>query len=574
MSNSDYQVRTYVEGDESALLSLFNQYYGRYAGFVQRTLQDWLWYYKLHPDIGPEGILVVNKGKEIVGYAAIGRLGLRGNVLLVYELCYDPTHDGQTIISKLLKKAEQLARDRNGSYITFDAPSDDTLIRKICEESGFIEGPREKVLGFVVLDIVSLIEQIIKSRKERWREGNEAFLIRLKDVPPPNNIIAIRWMNGKPSISNKVSTKSRVVIDTDLSILKRLIFGEDSILKVLLKSKLAIRPLWKIRSGIRFLSLLLLRDRWYIPRYRPVWWYKPMDRWYKPRSSAMISRTDDSMRERNYIIRTYREGDEEGIVEMYRNGSSREIDIEHWTWRNKLSPYFDPSLVFIAEENGKMIACGQAQLRNLKINQSLTVKASQGVNLVVRREHRRRGVATEMMYLVRRRLRDKGAIIHYGITLPWTHKRVYTKRGGTLTSRNLFCNTEYVKFLNCASLKQKALVVNEVLSEYHDLRSKLMDLDLTILFHLKAFPPFALKVRQGEISVEEGEPIASPNVVITASALSTGMFTLMKMFFSGEVKIRGLLHNFLSLYRFFKVMRKVNRIIESSTERARALLDN
>lgn len=276
----------------------------------------------------------------------------------------------------------------------------------------------------------------------------------------------------------------------------------------------------------------------------------------------MISRREDSMRERNYIIRTYREGDEEGIVEMHRS-SNRELDMEHWTWKNKLSPYFDPSLVVIAEENGKMIGCAHAQLRNLKINQSLAVKASQGANLLVGREHRRRGVATEIMYFLRERLKDKGAIVHYGIALPWIYKRVYSKREANVTPRDLYCRTPYSKFLNCSLLKQEALVVNEVLGEYHDLRSELMDLDLTILFRLKAFPPFVLKVRRGEISVEEGEPITSPNVVVTASELtmSTGMFTLMKMFFSGNLKLSGLLHNFFSLYRWFKVMRKVNKIL-------------
>jgi len=266
MSSSDYYVRAYVEGDETSLLSLFDQYYGHYASFVPRTLQDWIWFCKLHPFIGPEGILVACKGKEIVGYAAIGMMS-QGNGYQIYELCYNPSYDGKLIVSNLLKRVDQSVSEKGGSYVNFDPPSDDISVKKVCDELGFIQYPREEVLVPVILDIAKLVEHIIKGKSAEWKIGNETFFIRIKDMPHPHNIISIKRSDDKFSFSNRlVSDESGVVVDTDFPTLSKLIFGGESILIAMLKSKLAVKPLWKIRKGVRLISLLCLRDPWYIPR--------------------------------------------------------------------------------------------------------------------------------------------------------------------------------------------------------------------------------------------------------------------------------------------------------------------
>jgi len=267
MSNSGYHVRAYVEGDETSFLSLYNQYYGRYAGSVPRTLQHWLWCCKLHPDIGSEGIFVACKGKEIVGYAVVGRLSQKEGGFFVYELCYDSAHNGEVIVSRLLERINQYIIDKKGNYITFDAPSDDTLVRKVCDALGFKQNPLPEVMGFIILDTAKLIEHIIKGKGDGLKGGNETFFIRLKDAPFPPNIISIQWIDGTLSVSNRtISNEPKVVIDTDFPTLNKLIFGGESILKAMLKSKLAIKPVWKVNKGVRLLSLLSLRDYWYIPR--------------------------------------------------------------------------------------------------------------------------------------------------------------------------------------------------------------------------------------------------------------------------------------------------------------------
>jgi len=287
----------------------------------------------------------------------------------------------------------------------------------------------------------------------------------------------------------------------------------------------------------------------------------------------MIDQKNNPTEKRDYRIRTYTEGDEKKIIEMHPSMQAidrdRGLGIEYWTWRNKLSPYFDPSLIVVAEENREVLGFAHAQVRDLKISRLLTVRATQPADLFVRPEHRRRGIATEITSVLRKNLREKGAILLLGVTSPLTYSQFYSKREGDKAFTipgYLCCKIMYQKKLNCASFMRKALLINKVLGERPEMRKELMKLNLNVLFRLKGFPPFVLEISRGKFSIKEGEPVYKPNVVVTASRLSssTKMLTLVKLFFSGDVKVRGLLRNSTSLYKCFKILRKVNRVLHQS----------
>lgn len=266
LRNPGYKIRTYAPGDETVLTSIYNQSYGRYAGFVARTVQHWLWSCTLRPEIGSNGIFVACKGQEIVGYVAVGRSSQSGKSFHIYEMCVGPAQNDTAIISQLVEKACEYAREMGASDIFFYAPADDIAIKKVCNQLGFSETHQDDVLGFILLDPVSFVEQVIKSKENLWGRRNEIFLLRLKGLPPQVNSLAIGWNNKKLSVSTRVDHEFDAVIDTDLLTLKRLIFGEENILRAVLRSKLRIRPFWKVLKCAKLLSLLYLRDPWFLPR--------------------------------------------------------------------------------------------------------------------------------------------------------------------------------------------------------------------------------------------------------------------------------------------------------------------
>jgi len=102
-----------------------------------------------------------------------------------------------------------------------------------------------------------------------------------------------------------------------------------------------------------------------------------------------------------YRLRTYRDDDEAAIVELFKLGIGRpnieRASIEGWNWRYRLDPNFDPSLILVAEKDGKIIGCMTTTIRDLKIGSSLKVKAASG-DIVVHPDYRRRGIATALVH--------------------------------------------------------------------------------------------------------------------------------------------------------------------------------
>jgi len=270
---------------------------------------------------------------------------------------------------------------------------------------------------------------------------------------------------------------------------------------------------------------------------------------------------------KDYIVRTYREGDEKEIAKAYNFGNIP-LDLKEWIWKQKQSPDFDPSLVIVAEKDGKVIGIAQAQVRNLAISQMLTVKASQGADLLVVPEYRMKGVATDITSVLRKNLRAKGVVIGpYGISLPTTFRNFYLKRGGIKIPDKLHCRTVFVKSLSCENLKRQASLVNHVLKERPDLSHRLAKIDLTILFRIRGHPSFAVKVCRGEISIaEEKETAVRPDVLVVAPKLSslTKISELVKLILSGNIRVSGLIRNFFKISKVFTVIRDVRIVLRNS----------
>jgi len=280
----------------------------------------------------------------------------------------------------------------------------------------------------------------------------------------------------------------------------------------------------------------------------------------------MIPQRKNPQEEGNFIVRTYKEHDEDQIVEMHPTmraiNRDRSLGLEYWTWKNRLSPYFDPSLIIVADENGELIGCAHAQVRDLRISRSLIIKATQPADLYSKPEHRRRGIATEVTKVIRKNVRAKGAILLVGVTSPSTYTQFYSRREGdrafTMPSHG-YCKVAFTKKMNCDSVKRRASLVNDILNQNPEIRKKLDMVNLTVFFQVRGLPPFVLEVSQGSVSVNEGQPTRRPNMVITASKLPSApsMLSLIRLFFSGGVKAKGLLRNLTSVYKCARVLQKI-----------------
>lgn len=262
MQTSEYNVRTYRDGDETEFIKLFNESHQHYAGFVPRTVDYWLWSCKLRPTVNSEGIMVAERNNEIVGYIVVGNLGE------IYELCYNPAQNGWTIVSKLIERAIQYVVAKGGGRVILRAPSDDAIIREVCKKFEFRESPlaQVSVISLRVLNFPMLIKKIVDSKKREQINFEDTFLIQLKDAPPSDNFITVSIRDGIFSVERGEVNNPRIKICIDTRTLTSLIFGTLSIASATLSFRLRVRPFWKLPEALKLLSLLLLRDSWYVPR--------------------------------------------------------------------------------------------------------------------------------------------------------------------------------------------------------------------------------------------------------------------------------------------------------------------
>ena len=252
-------VRTYQEGDEIQLVTLFNEAYQAYLGFVPRTVEYWRWSCLARPDVDEEGIVIVVQREKIVAYAVVGRSGN------IWELCFDGAQKSEALVSLVLGKAVEYLRRVGSDAASLNLPCDDSVARDACKRAGFSELPASN-LFLSVLDYEGLLRLLSSVDKEKLMSFGQDFLIRLRDARSwTSPVIFIGLRNGRLEIRSE-DKPCDVLIETDTSTLASILFGTCEPLWALLRFELRIRPLRKVRRALKFLSLLTVNGPWFLPR--------------------------------------------------------------------------------------------------------------------------------------------------------------------------------------------------------------------------------------------------------------------------------------------------------------------
>ena len=254
-----YSTRTFKKGDEASIVQLFNSAFKEYAGFVPRTSQYWIWCCLQRPDGTEEGITVVSMGEKIVGYAVAGKSGN------IWEMCYDPTCNGEIVVTKLLAQALNYLERMGSDSVLLNFPTKDAVVRKVCEKFNFAESSLEYM--FVsVLDFSRLISEVLKNAAEKQKVDGQ-FLFKLKNLPSSlANNFCVEIRNGEVTVTEKTVDAPEVIVEADASTLVSCMLKGENIVKALATSRIRFYPLWKIGKVIKLFSLLQNSSPWFIPR--------------------------------------------------------------------------------------------------------------------------------------------------------------------------------------------------------------------------------------------------------------------------------------------------------------------
>jgi len=257
--------------------------------------------------------------------------------------------------------------------------------------------------------------------------------------------------------------------------------------------------------------------------------------------------------------RAFNDKDEESVKQLVENIFERFLGGKYWDWKYKLNPNFDPSLVAVAERDGKIIGCNHWLPRELKISASAKAKAVLGADIAVNPEYRGLGIGKSLLLFLRssQAIRDKGVILSYMFANPNLSKHLYRPVAGYIQAPT--ATVSYFKLLSWSKLNDRIKVVNENVN-----RERLEKVDLKIRFQLSGAPPLLIELGKNGVKVSERD-FKNANVTFTSDLSTLSILkekkgrkrNLIRALLTGKLKIRGSLFNLFSFYRSFWLIEEI-----------------
>ncbi len=260
-----------------------------------------------------------------------------------------------------------------------------------------------------------------------------------------------------------------------------------------------------------------------------------------------------------YSYRTFVDDDAPAVMNLVHKAFPSFLGGNFWVWKYLSNPNFDPTLVVIAEKDGKVVGCNHWLLRNFKISNELTVKAALGGDIVVAPQHRGQGVGKGLLRFLRssKAFGEKGVILTYMFADPKLNRRLYKPAVGYVFTPD--STTVYSKYLNTRRMKERFLKINEVIQSKPDLQNELEGLTLRMMFRLRGSPIFSIVLASNQVDFVEGE-------LETADVIIEGDFPLFSNVVEGLVGLDLLAKSLLmrklrikkgkmKIFKLFKVLK-------------------
>jgi predicted N-acetyltransferase YhbS/putative sterol carrier protein len=267
--------------------------------------------------------------------------------------------------------------------------------------------------------------------------------------------------------------------------------------------------------------------------------------------------------EPRHIVRFYEDRDENEVIEIVTDTFSA-LSKDLWVWKYLENPSFDKSLVFVAENNGRIIGCMHYLPRDLKISRTLKINAVLGADFAIRENYRNQGVGSSILRFSRSSgiLKSKSVILTYGFI---------DRRRAHFYKRNIDSfiipleTALYRKFFDAVPAVERLVPLDGLTGSEGTIVDELKETRMNVLFRLTGMPPFTLKINNGRINLDR-EEIKNADLVVEGDPYfleslyegSKGIFSAFVGMLMGKIKIRGGLLKILAFYKIEKAIKSRN----------------
>jgi predicted N-acetyltransferase YhbS len=219
----------------------------------------------------------------------------------------------------------------------------------------------------------------------------------------------------------------------------------------------------------------------------------------------------------DYFCRPLKLGDEKEVRMLVENCFGDFLEGKFWDWKYKLNPSFDPSLVVVAERDGRIIGCNHWLRKTFMLSQGLETEAILGADIAVSSDYRNKGVGKALLRCLRlsaNKCGEKPSIV-YMFADPSVAKHFHTLSGGYIPApdKTIF----YFRILNWKKLIRNVHELNKQIAAGRT-RRKSTKFELTVFFKISHAPPLFLFMTEKGVRVGETEKDheKTADIVITA----------------------------------------------------------
>jgi predicted N-acetyltransferase YhbS len=262
----------------------------------------------------------------------------------------------------------------------------------------------------------------------------------------------------------------------------------------------------------------------------------------------------------HYTVRFFEDRDESKVIEIITDTFST-LSKDLWAWKYLKNPSFDKSLVFVAENNGKIIGCIHYLQRDLKISRSIKVKSALGADFAVREDYRNQGVGSSILRFSRssKALESKNVVLTYGFI---------DRRRAHFYKRNIdsfvipLDTALYKKYFDAIPAIERLMSLDRLTNSEGKIIDELKETKISVLFRLVGMPPFTLKVNDGKVNLDreigkadlviEGDPYFLESFYESSRGVSAVLIGMLK----NKFRIRGSIWKMLTFYKIVKAIRR------------------
>src|SRR4030042_3751480 len=250
-------VRTFRDGDEPAIVELFNNVYSGYGGFVPKTVEYWRWCCLERPDVEKEGIFLAFDGERLCGYLVAGSSGN------IWEFCVadDDRDTAKTLLNEALGYLDKIG----ASSVSVHVPNGARMVEDL-REAGFGEAFAARMF-VTTLSPAALVQALVNPRKEvLMKKLDGEFGVQLRDVPyGASKEFSVKIHNASVEVEEGFPAKPSVIVELRFMDLLSVLFGGSSAGRLLLTGKMRVKPFRKSRTVLTLLSTIRLRSSWFFP---------------------------------------------------------------------------------------------------------------------------------------------------------------------------------------------------------------------------------------------------------------------------------------------------------------------